>query len=341
MSKEHEHNITAITSYKDFTITASGSPSQISVWLRGKLVHTFHGHTGKVSSLLVLGQHLLSVGPGVNRTLRVWDLKAFAPAGALPPFEGTFSPNLLLHPHTYLNKILVGSESGELQLWNIQSKKLIYTFRGWGSKVTSLAQSPAVDVIAIGLADGSVKLHNIRADETVFSVKMGGGSVAVTSVTFRTDGRPIMATGGSSGTVALWNLERKGELMGLIGSAHDAAVASLAFLEGEPILVSAAADNAVKMWIFDNGSDPGFARLLRSRAGHSKPSSKIAYYGDDGRYLISAGEDRSLRSFNVVRDQQMVEFSQGKGIAKKAKKVHKATEQLKLSPIVDFSSCKY
>lgn len=341
MSKEHQHNITAITSYKDFTITASGSPSVLTVWRRGKLVHAFYGHTGKVNSLMMLGQHLLSVGSGPNRTLRLWDMKEFAPAGTLPPFEGSFSPTCMIHPNTYLNKILIGGESGELQLWNIQSKKLIYSFKGWDSKVTSLAQSPAVDVIAIALADGTVKLHNIRADETIFSVKMGNGNVAVTSVTFRTDGRPIMATGGSNGTVALWNLERKGELLGIIGSAHEAPVSSLAFLEGEPILISAAADNSVKMWIFDNGSDPGFARLLRSRAGHSKPSTKIAYYGDDGRYLISAGQDRSLRSFNVVRDQQMIEFSQGKGILKKAKKFHKATEQMKLSNIVDFSSCKY
>lgn len=344
VSKEHEHNITAITSYKDFTITASGHSSTLTIWHRGKHIHTFSGHTDRVSALLVLGNHLLSTGPGTGRTLRLWDLSSLTPAGTLPPFSGTFSPTCMLHPHTYLNKILIGSDSGELQLWNIQSKKLIYSFKGWNSKVTSLGQSPAVDVIAIGLASGWVHLHNIRADETIFSVKMGSGNggndVAVTSVSFRTDGRAIMATGGSNGTIALWNLERKGELIGIVGNAHEAPVTSLSFLEGEPIIISAAADNSVKMWIFDNGSDPGAARLLRSRAGHSKPCTKIAYYGDDGRYLMSAAEDRSLRSFNVVRDQQMVEFSQGKGMVKKAKRVNKAVELMKLSKIVDFAACK-
>lgn len=359
VSKEHEHSITAITSYKDFTITASGKQSLITIWHRGRRVHTFTGHTGRVDSLLMLGDHLLSTGRGAGRSLRLWNLSTMEPAGQLPPFDNDFSPSCLAHPATYLNKIVIGSEQGDIQLWNVQSKKLIYTFRTFadcrssssssdnnGSSssnnchggVTCMAQSPAVDVLGIGFADGTVCLHNMRADESIFSVKMTGGPV--TAVTFRTDGRAVMATGGTRGAIAVWNLERRGELMALITAAHDAPVASLAFLEGEPVLVSAAEDNAVKMWIFDNNADPGAARLLRMRAGHSKPSTKIAYYGEGGRFLLSAAMDRSLRLFNIVRDQQMVEFSQGKGIAKKAKKIHKAAEQLKLPPIVDFAACK-
>lgn len=34
----------------------------------------------------------------------------------------TFAVSALLHPSTYLNKILLGSEQGTLQLWNIRSK---------------------------------------------------------------------------------------------------------------------------------------------------------------------------------------------------------------------------
>ena len=30
----------------------------------------------------------------------------------------------IAHPHTYLNKVLVGTRSGVLQLWNIKSKKV-------------------------------------------------------------------------------------------------------------------------------------------------------------------------------------------------------------------------
>lgn len=35
--------------------------------------------------------------------------------------EGGFVPTALAHPPTYLNKIVVGSEGGALQLWNVRT----------------------------------------------------------------------------------------------------------------------------------------------------------------------------------------------------------------------------
>lgn len=34
--------------------------------------------------------------------------------------EGGFIPTALAHPPTYLNKVVVGSEGGALQLWNVR-----------------------------------------------------------------------------------------------------------------------------------------------------------------------------------------------------------------------------
>lgn len=51
-----------------------------------------------------------------------------------------FAVTAIAHPHTYLNKIILGSQQGTLQLWNIKSNKLIYTFPGWGSPVTAIQQ---------------------------------------------------------------------------------------------------------------------------------------------------------------------------------------------------------
>ena len=51
-----------------------------------------------------------------------------------------FRISALFHPSTYLNKIVVGSQQGALQLWNIRTNALLYTFRGWKSAVASLEQ---------------------------------------------------------------------------------------------------------------------------------------------------------------------------------------------------------
>jgi U3 small nucleolar RNA-associated protein 21 len=59
---------------------------------------------------------------------------------------------------------------------------------------------------------------------------------------------------------------RSQALVTMLRDCHDASISSLHFLPGQPLLLSSAGDNALKVWIFDQAD--GTARLLRSRAGH-------------------------------------------------------------------------
>lgn len=56
-----------------------------------------------------------------------------------------------------------------MQLWNIRTNKLVYEFAGFGAAITVLEPSTVVDVVAVGLADGRIIVHNLRFDETVTS----------------------------------------------------------------------------------------------------------------------------------------------------------------------------
>ncbi len=98
--------------------------------------------------------------------------------------QSGFTITCALHPSTYLNKLLLGSCQGQLQLWNIRTSTLIYTIKGWGSKITSLAQSQAVDIVGIGLENGNVMVHNLKYDETVMNFQQDWGPV--TAISFRT-----------------------------------------------------------------------------------------------------------------------------------------------------------
>lgn len=50
--------------------------------------------------------------------------------------------------------------------------------------VTCVEQSPAVDVVAIGLTNGNIIIHNLKLDKTVTQFHQAEG--AVTSMSFRT-----------------------------------------------------------------------------------------------------------------------------------------------------------
>lgn len=110
----------------------------------------------------------------------------------------------------------------------------------------------------------------------------------VTSLSFRTDGFSILASGNMHGQVNLWHLERKKLITVLkvrymanarivtdpTQDIHDGPVLSLRFFPGEPVLLSSGNDNSLKMWLFEfTEAETGAAthRLLRSRSGHAKP----------------------------------------------------------------------
>lgn len=60
------------------------------------------------------------------------------------------------------------------------------------------------------------------------------------------DGQPLLASGGSSGVISIWNLEKK-KLQSVIREAHDGSIISLHFLANEPVLMSSSVDNSIKV----------------------------------------------------------------------------------------------
>lgn len=304
----------------------------IYAWRRGtELKHVYKGHEENVHILLPFGPHLLSVDR--NSTLMIWDIKSEENVLQIEYSNATFCITTLLHPSTYLNKVLIGSRQGRLELRNIRTNKVIYTFAGWGKAVTVLEQAPALNVVAIGLESGDIYVHNLKIDESLMKFTQEWGPV--TAISFRSDGSPIMATASDVGHIALWNLEKK-RLDSEIRDAHRSSVTGMKFLPKEPLLVTSSPDNTLKIWIFDMPDDSG--RLLRLREGHNKPSLKIRFHGSAGMNVLSAGLDSTLRSFSTVADQMNKSLGQASYNRKVAKKRGVQNDPGKMPPINDFTA---
>jgi U3 small nucleolar RNA-associated protein 21 len=169
----------------------------------------------------------------------------------------------------------------------------------------------------------------------------------IESISFRTDGlgagddgrkAGVMATAGiGSGDVTLWDLNDGGRVMGVLRGAHNppsvvgdrasGGINKVEFLPGQPIIVTSGLDNAIKSWIFDETPYSAVPHILHSRSGHAAPVKKLHFLpvnsdGADvsGKWLLSAGGDRSLWAWSLRRDGQSTELSQG-NIQKKAKKI--------------------
>lgn len=328
----HPDDITCITADTYHVYTAC--EGVIYAWRRGtELKHTYKGHTKPVHLMVPFGPHLISIDEDSN--VKVWDIKAETIFLELTFSNKVFRITAALHPSTYINKVLFGSDKGEMQLWNLNKSKQIYAFKGWpNNSITCLQQAPALDVVAVGLNNGKIILHNLKYDETIMEFLQDFG--LVTAISFRTDGPPVMGTGSPSGHIVFWDLEER-KVQSILRSAHDSSVTGMYFLPNEPNLLTSSPDNTLKLWIFDK-SDGG-ARLLRLREGHSSTPNCIRFHGSNGHNILSSANDSTLRIFNTQTEQ----FNKSLGKASYRRKVSKrrgrgVEDPLKMPPIIEFTS---
>ncbi|KAK0228621.1 Utp21 specific WD40 associated putative domain-containing protein [Armillaria fumosa] len=298
-----------------------------------------------LSYITIFGTLILALDERGERMF-VWDTTNGALQATIQ-FDANFTATSILHPSTYLNKVLVSSSQGSIQLWNIRSQTCIHRFSSsnllsigsapspstlHGTSITALVQSPAIDVVGIGFTSGEISVYDVRTDERLIRMFMDGGSIR--ALGFRSDGEPILASASSAGHIALWDLNSGGRLLHMVRGAHDSAISALEWIPGQPVLISSGEDNSVKQWLFD--SPTAAPRLLKFRSGHHAPPHLIRYYGDDGKQLLTTSRDRSLRCTSVVRDSRSFELSQG-SLAKKATALSIPLASLKFPAITSLS----
>ncbi|KAK2466709.1 hypothetical protein APHAL10511_000967 [Amanita phalloides] len=314
-------------------------------YIRGKEVLRITNPLQKTLSFMVIfGAQILALAEDGSRMFS-WNTTTAVLDSAIE-FDPGFTAISILHPATYVNKVLVASSEGDLHLWNIRSQTCVYKFQAskllalpsahrsndLNSALTALTQSPAIDVVGVGFTCGNIVIYDIRADERLMRMFMEGGSVR--ALGFRTDGQPILASASSSGHIAIWDLNGGGRLLHMIRGAHDGGISFIEWIPGQPVLVSSADDNSVKQWFFE--SPTAAPRLLKYRSGHHAPPHLIRYYGEDGKQLLTASRDRSLRCMSVVRDSRSTELSQG-SLARKATSLSIPVASLKFPPVTDIS----
>uniref|UniRef100_A0A8R1TR68 Small-subunit processome Utp21 domain-containing protein n=1 Tax=Onchocerca volvulus TaxID=6282 RepID=A0A8R1TR68_ONCVO len=244
--------------------------------------------------------------------------------------SGQFDCSAITHPATYLNKVLLGSRQGTLRIINIKTGKLIHEFgKIFESEIMVLEQSPAIDIVAVGLKNGQIILHNIKFDEML---QMYMQDAPVTSISFRTDGEETMTTASENGTLAIWNLNKR-SLLGQLPNAHHGSITGIYYVNGEPLMVSAGTDNALKTWINDMGD--GMPRQLVLLDGHHKPITAVKFI--DNEIILTSGLDGSVRTVSISRDTHRQKLGIAGIMSKtKAKKKKRDIESIKLKPVIEM-----
>jgi U3 small nucleolar RNA-associated protein 21 len=249
--------IRALAQLGDLTFAASGP--DVFVYRRGKQSAVYRDPTesGRVALLQVLGVHLLAIRRSGQVT--VWDTAEGTPWRSFRVSRTLGEPTVCVHPPTYLNKVLIGGSTGAMELWNVRAQKVVYSFKGWGSAITALQPSPAVryalrslsvsvldktdvgvawqvDLVAVGLADGRIVLHNVLTDSTLCTFQH---DAAISALAFRTDGTAWLLSGDAAGCVAAWDLDQR-RIHCMNKAAHGMAITTMVRAACSPCFLSSA-----------------------------------------------------------------------------------------------------
>lgn len=342
--------ITASIAWKDKVFAAwggEGKKAARGVWAfkRGKQEAELElpkGLAENVKAFYVFGSWIVGV---CDKRLLVWKASTYELYTVLQSISPMPFAACIASLPTFLNKIVVGRQDGSVEIWNVSSGKLVYTIMppsaAYGA-VTALEPTPALGLVAIAYEQGPVLIHDVKADRTVIALSASSG-LAVTSITFRTDGmgagddgrKPgVMATASiNSGDITLWDLNNGGRKAGTLRAAHanpspnyGGGISKVEFLAGQAVIVSSGLDNSLKSWVFDAVPFSPIPRILHQRQGHGAPVTRLEFLpsasdgsDDTNKWLMSGSKDRSLWGWSLRRDGQSTELSQG-AVQSKAKK---------------------
>lgn len=318
--------ITALAAHYHYVF--AGFANRIGVYKRGRLEHTL------TCPSKALVNHIVTFGEFLIAGTTEGEIFTFKKADTKYPKElhsSLYSINLqlhgeivgIVHPPTYLNKIVVATNQ-HLFIFNVNTGKLLYQSpeNQFPELISAVETAPALDIIAVGTVKGGVYLYDIKKAKIIGARIMAASEdsgAKVVSLSFRTDGSPHLAAGLSNGDLFFYELEKRSRIH-ILRNAHREAyggVANCKFLNGQSIVVTNGGDNCLKEYVFDpslsttNTAIISPPRHLRSRGGHSAPPIKIEFPQEDkSHFILSGSTDRSFWSFSLRKDAQSQEMSQ-------------------------------
>lgn len=217
-------------------VTGNGDDT-VRIWnaRSGALLRTVAGHYYSVSSVAFSpdGSRIVSAG-GTDETVRVWN----AETGASLRKFGKPNPDLdggpvggataALFLPDGLRVLSVTPDPSTIQLWNMNTGRVLRTFAGHSSIVSSLAISKDGTLALSGSYDRSIKLWNLS---TGALVRTFVDTSEVDAVAFSPDGRRALSS-SHDGSLKVWNTQNGELLVTILGGNGWLSITPAGFFSG-------------------------------------------------------------------------------------------------------------
>lgn len=191
------------------------------------------------------------------------------------------------------NELITTGEDGTVAIWSLNDFKEIYRFQAAYDTVRTIAISPDETEIAFGCKDHLIRIYNL-ADYSL-KQKLESHSLPVTSLAYHPQGKYLIS-GSRDAQLKIWSLPNY-ELKESI-PAHMFTIYDIAFHPTLPYFATSSQDKSIKLWDAENFKLYKILSLEKTNIGHTHSINKIIW-SNDGKYLISTGDDRKVMIWEI------------------------------------------
>jgi WD40 repeat protein len=251
---------------------------------------TGQGTSGGAKPTLAIspdGTRLASNGGGL--TPRVWNVATRA-------IHCQLETSAVVHALAYSpdGRWVAGAAGKSLRIWNAETGKAQADLQGPDEPITTLAVSPDGTTVAGASSSGlSVWLWRVADGEPLLLIPDALDGCTVESLAFHPDGQRLavggidwLATGGSNGAIAVWNIPGRFE-----EASHFDGTTALAVHPSGQRIAFVTLEHTLGLW------DLASQQVVQEFLGHDAPLTCVAY-SPDGTMLVSGSEDRTLRAWS-------------------------------------------
>jgi WD40 repeat protein len=241
------------------------------------------------------GSRLVANGPG--RGCRVWEVASRQTALSLSPNEAIDAVAISAD-----GQWIAGACDRLVRLWHGATGKPHATLPNHDEPITRLAFSPDGALLAAASTQGmSVWLWEVEPAKPILLIPDALDGCAIQGLTFHPQGRLLavggidwMATGGSDGTISIWDLNDRCEV-----ATFGGGTSCLTFDRQGRRLAAANLDHTIQIW------DVVSQEILLEVGGHDGTVNSLAFSAD-GKQLASGGDDNTLRIWDTTCGAQIL-----------------------------------
>lgn len=185
-------------------------------------------------------------------------------------------------------RLAIGWTDGTLQIWQVEERRVLKSWRPHGAAVAGVAWSPDGQQLASAGYDRTIKLHAAATGKLLR--QLPGHQFEALCVAFSPDGQAL-ASGGWDWKVRVHDLARGRERF-MLGE-YTTPVAAVAFSPDGRRLASASYDGSIKL------CDALTGQVLGTLHGHSGATWSLAF-SPDGWRLATAGNDQRVKLHDIT-----------------------------------------